>query len=827
MNKDTSKLNASTTENTPAPSLYDETLVKMKSTLEKMNDFLDKSHQNRNFKETTLNNNNSEEAIDPYEGYLSLSLKPSSHEDVKPLSNVALFKKDIYCCIFSFFIYLYVYDTANRSGENAKSKLQSKWMSLLGMSGNERLRQFAHNVSKDRQLLSQNQTIFQCDDGFILKKAEELLPGKLTTDGYISFFFKNIWPMRPFIDEEDFSADINRILSYDPKTSKAVLSISKRSDMVIVSQLLIILRYSHVVLSLIDQPISQLENEYQFLIKQKISAEFIKVAHLSFYVLKVTHKATTALFQTLLLYRYYLSESPEGGDGINLTHSQPLTGLLMESALTIGLNRDPSTSNMATFDLKMINLRRRLWFGLVSLKSSSAVLNGLTVSFPKSKSVNVEVPALIDPYDLLESEQRCEYEKSKVIDSICRDISDLFNQVDEKVKVFEIISLLDQWANYLKENYELKHLPDSTSSPQLYQAVHFSNIKFIQRKLVCYSVEINIFHTLCTHYESTAHLDKEKYFHYLKRLLVSTTSAIDLSMAYLKGQLAPYITSSSYFAFAISPMVTTTLLRVHTILMSHVLHLYHCQQILSFSSIGKNSELCPTDLEPLCIIITRQLQLTTSTLHETLASQYWIAFKLSVAFKFSMEMLTSHRFESINQAIKFFSGEERNPFCCTKPFDNSTIDKLHKLTAEPVNISVADGWRRINDDIERNQDVFVGTNHKNLFVYFSKEEVLELKNISDMDFIYLQHSKNQQLSCDHQTSNSAFSNSSAVITPRFPDTDQVQPSISSPASKNIPDIDAELLVGKLDGFMVFDLPGLQNMDFDMDGIDFLNNVLGK
>lgn len=48
------------------------------------------------------------------------------------------------------------------------------------------------------------------------------------------------------------------------------------------------------------------------------------------------------MFQALLLYHYYLKDSPEDGDGLSLTNSQLITGFIMQSALSMGLNRDPS-----------------------------------------------------------------------------------------------------------------------------------------------------------------------------------------------------------------------------------------------------------------------------------------------------------------------------------------------------------------------------------------------------------------------------------------------------------------------------------------------------
>lgn len=143
--------------------------------------------------------------------------------------------------------------------------------------------------------------------------------------------------------------------------------------------------------------------------------------------------------------------------------------------------------------------------------------------------------------DQFEVEQREEYRKTIVVNNIYRKLSKIFNKLDMKTPISDIDKLLGKWGSFLKEIYQLRELPKQATEIERHSrhhlAINVANSMAIQTKLVYYSAQINIDHILCTHYRSSLHCDKTKFFVRLKILLLATRNCVNLCMGYIKGEL--------------------------------------------------------------------------------------------------------------------------------------------------------------------------------------------------------------------------------------------------------------------------------------------------
>ncbi|KAH3681763.1 hypothetical protein WICPIJ_007281 [Wickerhamomyces pijperi] len=697
------------------------------------------------------------DTINLQDGYSSLILKRSSHEDNKPLSQWAFYKRDGCFPFFCLFLYLYIpistklgHGGIKTNWASNNSDGSSKWLNLLTYGEDDLpLRQFAEKVFKERAI-SKKMNIFPFsqnseEDGETVSKIRGILPKKDVLDGYLSFFFKNIWPMRPFVEEQDFMAEINRIVTYDPITIGAKLNLSTRSDMANLAILLIILRYSSISLDLMSM--DSVEDRYKPLKNTPISVEFINMAHLCLSFYRIGRKTTLTIFQALLLYRYYLRDSPEYGDGLSLSKSQNIMAFIIQSALSMGLNRDPSNFIHFEGSVKLANLRKRLWFGLSSIDSTSIVLNGAISCFPRDDYINVQLPFLMrtDPLDL---EQRSEYEKSMVIEKIYKELSLMFNKLDTNTSVDEIDSLLERWALFLKENYQLRDLPKQYAGIERHSrhhvALNYANAIAIERKLVYYSVVSSIYHTLSCHYRSALASDKDKYFKYLKKLLVANGEAVDLSMAYTSGQLHQYVRDN--LAFSVSPFVAAVLFRTFPVYISNILHLYHAQELLTVPSIAKDSMLRPEDFDLLSKILYGQNQFILHTLKGTLALKYWTTLKMVAAHKITGEVLLKHKFKCVTSMINFLSGRTDPTIApIGKKLSEETKKKIREKLVNELSISswVAQ-WLKVDgpqldstvEAPRASNDFYININQTNFYVNLSMAQIRELHQIITSEFTY-------------------------------------------------------------------------------------------
>ncbi|PVH16940.1 uncharacterized protein CXQ87_004498 [Candidozyma duobushaemuli] len=209
----------------------------------------------------------------------------------------------------------------------------------------------------------------------LIEKIEVVLPKKRVLWKLIHRFFQSMYTYMPFIDEDYFRQDLERIIgpqSFED-VSIAHIKIEKKLDLATVGILLIILRLAYLSLFSNNSSLNEfiLNNAHpnkenmlvQYLMKNPININTIDVASLCLDQFQVLRRSNFTVLQLALFLRLYHTYAPEDGDGADGGDSQVLNSVLIQSAFSLGMNREPDEQYT---DPKMNHLIRKIWIFLVA-----------------------------------------------------------------------------------------------------------------------------------------------------------------------------------------------------------------------------------------------------------------------------------------------------------------------------------------------------------------------------------------------------------------------------------------------------------------------------
>lgn len=234
-------------------------------------------------------------------------------------------------------------------------------------------------INMNKNAISLGLTVFEGKIDQELKlidKIKVVLPKQRVIRILINKFFLTVYPFVPFIDETDFKSEMSRILgpegSNDSKISE--LNIEKRLDLANIGILLIIIRFTYLSFfsnrngvnenNLKTNDPSSKAQELKYLLSNPINIDVIHMAQLCLDQFELLRKTNLAVLQCALLMRLYHMFSPEDGDGADGGDSQIYTGMLIQMAYSMGLNREPDNFREVCNDDKVNNIGRKIWLFL-------------------------------------------------------------------------------------------------------------------------------------------------------------------------------------------------------------------------------------------------------------------------------------------------------------------------------------------------------------------------------------------------------------------------------------------------------------------------------
>lgn len=269
-------------------------------------------------------------------------------------------------------------NTGDKSLEEIERTRMNEYGSLIGVVFNERPDSNSHHGSP------------------LVEKVLNILPKERVLWRLVSRFFSVVYPFMPILDEYSFRPELKRMIGTEDYKDSHIphLNITKKQDFVFIAITLILARLSY--LSLLNNSIQlneaaiQLKDseespritpddlELQYLLKNPIPVETIEIARLCLQEVDVMRKQNLQVFQCMLLFRAYRVISPEQGDLFVGGDMQVINGLLVSTAYSLGLNRDPDyyCELHTSDDERTKNLRRKLWHYLLSQDVLDSISSG-------------------------------------------------------------------------------------------------------------------------------------------------------------------------------------------------------------------------------------------------------------------------------------------------------------------------------------------------------------------------------------------------------------------------------------------------------------------
>lgn len=234
-------------------------------------------------------------------------------------------------------------------------------------------------INMNKNAISLGLTVFegQIDQELkLIDKIKVVLPKQRVIWILINKFFLSVYPFLPFIDENYFKSEMSRILGPEDHNDSKIseLNIEKRLDLANIGILLIITRFTYLSLfsnrngvnenNLKTNDPSSTAQELKYLLSNPINIDVIHMAQLCLDQFELLRKTNLVVLQCALIMRLYHMFSPEDGDGADGGDSQIYSGMLIQMAYSMGLNREPDNFPEACNDEKVNNIGRKIWLFL-------------------------------------------------------------------------------------------------------------------------------------------------------------------------------------------------------------------------------------------------------------------------------------------------------------------------------------------------------------------------------------------------------------------------------------------------------------------------------
>lgn len=300
------------------------------------------------------------------------------------------------------------------------------------------------NGNKDRELS-------------LIEQIKSAMPTKKVIWLLIKRYFLLIYPIIPYVVEDNFRGEVERIVGKESyEDIKPEVKIENRMDFATIGVLFVICRllflsllhnrgfYNEQILT--KKNLTNDEAERKFLILNSIKIHNVEVAQACYHHLQRLGKITLPLLQCAIYLRAYRTLAPEEGDGIDGGDSLVQHSSLVSMSYVLGLNRDPDKISYIS-DAKVKHLYRKIWYYCLMQEYTLAHTYG-TPLFIRPESYDTK-----RPYFSLEGAgcRDLEVEKSSLavfafisalVKGPIKDLVILCNNVGQLVKVSDITTQL-------------------------------------------------------------------------------------------------------------------------------------------------------------------------------------------------------------------------------------------------------------------------------------------------------------------------------------------------------------------------------------------------
>lgn len=239
----------------------------------------------------------------------------------------------------------------------------------------------------------------------LISKIKLILPNKKVIDALLTKFYNELYPFFAIVDQNTCNVEFSRLLQYenilDETSMVKNLHVEHKLDFAYLGILLMILRISYLGLFSNIQAINEYNlnnstpNEDQtitkYLLNNPISLEVVHIAQICLNQFNLINASNLVVLQLAMLVRDYKVFGPESGAETESGEPQVFSALLMQTAYSLGLHREPGYFNLTNKDEKLNNLGRKIWHLLCSMDIWTSCRAGDPTSIKKF-SADVKFP---------------------------------------------------------------------------------------------------------------------------------------------------------------------------------------------------------------------------------------------------------------------------------------------------------------------------------------------------------------------------------------------------------------------------------------------------
>lgn len=613
----------------------------------------------------TQPNDENKDTVDFYELYSALTVKRSGMVEHKPLCSVAHHKKDQhYMLITGYFnlcstLYKVKFKDFQRSNPSQKARLDASLTEFLYLLGERESPEVVEVVSRfiqermPKNNIKNSNSFLGTNDSSIeavtIAEIEKILPSLCIIKLYLDRFYQYIFPYFPFVNKKLFDEKLFTIIRSTDEDSPVSIVIEDKFDLVTLATLLIILRLVHIA-----QPQQSKEVIFK---RNPISPYYISHALTLLSMFKMMRKTKLSLIQALFYLRLYFVYAPEDGDGSELTQSQTLFSMIIQSAYTIGLNRDSSNHPQMNFDKSYANLWRSIWYGILETDRLMSTLSGNICSIQNLNSYKMDFPHLDESDSLMDNAICEEFRRSQNLLKMYYDLANMVANLNSSPRVCDLLELLRNMEVYVQIHYflgDMTKLSENTTSEEK-DVVNFINSKRFLHNFQVYSFKLSVYQALALHYESFPCQDNTKTRQFLTMLMQTTVEVSNISYKFLTNQYGDYVDKNH--KFYLNRFIENNFQRAMNTLISFLIRLYHTLDLLT-RGIG-SERLLPVLTE----LINQTFRVTSGLnvlMQNTLGTRYYQAFKTSLKFKFFLRSLRKEGYKCIKDTVDFLNAKFQN-----------------------------------------------------------------------------------------------------------------------------------------------------------------------
>ncbi|ONH76795.1 Multidrug resistance regulator 1 [Pichia kudriavzevii] len=347
----------------------------------------------------------------------------------------------------------------------------------------------------------------------------EILPNKKIIWSLIDRFFDKMYPLFPYLDQSTFNSDVGKLIESNREndlnlTEKVkTLKIQKKLDIAIAGILLVVLSFANDSL-LVRVDVSKITRTplEKYLLDHPLSKHTIAISKFCLNQFDLLKKCALPIFQLALLIKEYENSNAltDGGD----PDSQICISMLIQMAIAIGLNRDPSKFDIRLSKGKVGNLWRKIWYGLLAIDSRRYILYG------RSKCISSDLYDTELPFYDKESSNIDNHQLEKVVlekiklnfrfDEAMNEITDYVCSLKNKPNVRVLIEKTLNLERMIEESFEsLKSILERKNEDSISQ---FSKIKDFAIVTQALGLLICIYHHLYLSSQSEKNFHAGRFF---------------------------------------------------------------------------------------------------------------------------------------------------------------------------------------------------------------------------------------------------------------------------------------------------------------------------